>query len=322
MLVSGFQVGSVTGVELDGPRVLIKFDVDKNIPLGDRTEAAIKAKSLLGAKVLEITPRGESQLAGPIPLERTTPAYELPDALGDLTQTVDSLDTDKLNESLRTLSQTFKDTPPQFKTAVEGVARFSQALNERDTQLRDLLANANTSTSVLAQRTDQIVNLIVNANALLVQLQSQSSALDEISGNISALSQQISGFVDDNRTTLRASLDKLNGVLTIVDNRKQRVQKSLQLLNKLRNVARRVSFGGPILQGLHRQPAARPVHSAFRRRSVLRSGSGSQRIAALPTHRPADWPAGNARTAGALSQNWPGWRTAPDTARRDHGQPG
>ena len=211
--------------------MLIKFDVDKNIPLGDRTEAAIKAKSLLGAKVLEITPRGEAQLAVPIPLERTTPAYELPDALGDLTQTVDWLDTDKLNESLRTLTQTFKDTPPQFKTAVEGVARFSQALNERDTQLRDLLANANTSTSVLAQRTDQIVNLIVNANALLVQLQSQSSALDEISGNISALSQQISGFVDDNRTTLRASLDKLNGVLTIVDNRKQRVQKSLQLLN-------------------------------------------------------------------------------------------
>ena len=70
--VSGFRVGSGLVVELDGPRVLVTFNVDKDIPLGDRTEAAIKTKSLLGAKVLEITPRGDGELAAPIPLERTT----------------------------------------------------------------------------------------------------------------------------------------------------------------------------------------------------------------------------------------------------------
>ncbi len=229
--VSGFQIGDVTGVELDGARVRITFSVDKNIPLGNRTEAAIKARSLLGAKVLEITPRGEGQLSEPIPLERTTPAYQLPDALGDLADTIHSLDTDQLNRSLDTLAQTFADTPPQFKTAVEGIARFSQTLNERDVELRKLLANSNNVTGVLAQRSDQVVNLIVNTNALLAQLQMQSSALDEVSNNIAALSGQLSGFIKDNRSQLRAALDKLNGVLTIVDNRKQRVQKSIELLN-------------------------------------------------------------------------------------------
>lgn len=229
--VSGFQVGAVTGVELDGARVLIKFNVDNSVPLGDRTEAAIKARSLLGAKVLEITPRGEGQLSGPIPIDRTTPAYQLPDALGDLAETIDALDTNRLNESLSTLAQTFHDTPPQLKDAVEGLARFSQTLNERDAQLRDLLANANKVTSVLAQRSDQVVNLIVNTNVLLAQLQTQSSALDEISGNISALSRQLSGFIADNRAQLRSALDKLNGVLTIVESRKERVQNSIKLLN-------------------------------------------------------------------------------------------
>jgi phospholipid/cholesterol/gamma-HCH transport system substrate-binding protein len=229
--VSGFQVGTVTGVDLDGNRVRITFNVDESIPLGDRTEAAIKAKSLLGAKIVELTPRGGGQLDAPIPLDRTTPAYELPDALGDLAQTVDSLNTDKLNDSLSTLAQTFKDTPGQFKDAVAGVARFSQVLNERDAQLRDLLANANKSTSVLAQRSDQVVTMIVNTNALLEQLQTQSSALDEISGNVAALSRQLSGFVADNRSQLHGALDKLNGVLTIVDGRKERVQQSLKLLN-------------------------------------------------------------------------------------------
>src|SRR5215218_11441776 len=34
--VSGFQVGKVESIDLDGPRVLIKFTVDKDIRLGDR----------------------------------------------------------------------------------------------------------------------------------------------------------------------------------------------------------------------------------------------------------------------------------------------
>ncbi|WP_428343088.1 MCE family protein [Mycobacterium sp.] len=229
--VSGFQVGAVTSVELDGARVLIKFDVRKDIHLGDRTEAAIKAKSLLGVKVLEITPRGDGQLTGPIPMDRTTPAYQLPDALGDLTQTIHGLDTDQLNQSLSTLQQTFRDTPADLRTAVDGVARFSQTLNDRDAELRNLLANAAKVTTVLAQRSDQVVSLIHNTDALLVQLKTQSSALDKVSGDVSALSKQLSGFVADNRAQLRPALDKLNDVLTIVDNRKERVQKSIKLLN-------------------------------------------------------------------------------------------
>jgi phospholipid/cholesterol/gamma-HCH transport system substrate-binding protein len=229
--VSGFRVGEISSIGLDGPRVLVTFDVDEDIMLGDRTEAAVKTKSLLGAKFLEITPRGESQLSGPIPLERTTPAYQLPDALGDLTSTISGLDTTKLSDAWQVLAQTFSDTPPDLKIAVEGVARFSQTLDERDTQLRGLLENAKKATGVLAQRSDQVVGLISNTNSLLSQLQTQSSALDQISANISALARQLSGFIADNREQLRPALDKLNGVLTLVDNRKGQVQKSIKLLN-------------------------------------------------------------------------------------------
>src|SRR5699024_5270468 len=142
--------------------------------------AAIKAKSLLGAKLLEITPRGDGQLSGPIPMDLTTPAYQLPDALGDLTETIEALDTDQLNESLASLAQTFQDTPQDLKNAVQGVARISQTINERDAQLRGLLANANKATTVLASRSDHVVGLIGNTNTLLVQLRTQNVALDQI----------------------------------------------------------------------------------------------------------------------------------------------
>lgn len=232
VLVSGYRVGQVSSVELDGPRVLVTFRVANDVRLGDRTEAAIKLRTLLGTKLLEVTPRGQAALTGPIPLERTTPAYQLPDALGDLTTTISGLNTDQLSNSLAVLANTFSDTPPDLKAAVQGVARFSRTLDERDATLRNLLANANKATKVLAERSDKVVNLVADTNELLVQLKSQGNALDQISTNLASVAQQLKGFVAENRDTLKPALSKLNDVLTIVDNRKERVQKAIAGLSK------------------------------------------------------------------------------------------
>ena len=229
--VAGLKVGKVSAISLEGSKVLVSFDVADDIHLGDRSEAAVKTKALLGTKVLEITTRGENPLSGPIPLQRTRPAYQLADALGELSTTISGLNTDQLNQSLSTLAQTFAQTPDNVKIAVAGVARISQTLNERDSQLRDLLANANKATTVLPDRSPKIVDLVRDTNALLAALGTQSASLERISANVSALARQLSGFIDENRAQLRPALDRLNGVLSIVDNRKAQVQKSIKLLN-------------------------------------------------------------------------------------------
>ena len=229
--VSGFPVGKVSSIELDGSGVLVKFKVSKSVRLGDRAEAAIKTKGLLGSKILDVTPRGEGQLEGTIPMDRTVSPYQLPDALGDLATTISGLNTDQLSGSLATLAKTFAHTPPDLRNALQGVARFAQTLDERDAHLRTLLDNAAKATGVLAKRTDQVVSLVKDTNALLAQLRTQSAALDQIWMNISAASRQLQGFIAENRQELRPALDKLNGVLTIIDNRKERLQKAIPMVN-------------------------------------------------------------------------------------------
>jgi len=229
--VSGYPVGKVSSIELEGPGVLVTFKVGGNVNLGDRTEAAIKSKGLLGSKIVDVIPRGEGHLAGPIPVERTMSPYQLPDALGDLATTISGLNTDQLSGSLATLAQTFANTPTGLRNAVQGVARFAQILDERDAQLRSLLDNAAKATGVLAKRTDQIVSLVRDTNALLAQLRTQSAALDQIWANISAVSRQLQGFIAENRQQLRPALDKLNGVLAIVEKRKERVQQAIPMIN-------------------------------------------------------------------------------------------
>jgi phospholipid/cholesterol/gamma-HCH transport system substrate-binding protein len=229
--VSGFPSGKVSSIELDGSRVLVTFWVDIDIHVGERSEARIRAKSLLGTKVLEVLPRGDDTLVDTIPIDRTTSPYQLPDAVGDLATTISGLNTTQLSESLATLAQTFSDTPDEVRVAVQGVARFAQTLNERDANLRKLLDNASKATGVLAKRTDQVVKLVKDSNALLAELQTQSAALDQIWHSVSAAAQQLKGFIAENRQTLRPALDKLNGVLTIIDNRKERLQLAVKGLN-------------------------------------------------------------------------------------------
>ena len=105
--------------------MLIDFTVRDGVDLGDRTEAAIKTETVLGTKYLELTPRGDGTLIGPIPLERSRSPYDLTEALGDLTTTISGLDTAQLSSALTTMADTFRDTPPQLRLALRGGPRFS-----------------------------------------------------------------------------------------------------------------------------------------------------------------------------------------------------
>lgn len=246
--VSGLGVGRVSDISLEGTKVLIDFTVRDGVDLGDRTEAAIKTETVLGTKYLELTPRGDGTLTGPIPLERTRSPYDLTDALGDLTTTISGLDTAQLSSALTTMADTFRDTPPQLRLALQGVARFSDTLNTRDAKLRDLLADTNKVTRVLAKRSDQIAQLVANANALLVELVAQRNSVDALMGNLGAVSQQISGLVAENRTQLKPAVDKLNGVLAILDNRRKELQRTLYLLRRYAMSFGEVLGSGPFFK--------------------------------------------------------------------------
>ncbi|ORW01975.1 mammalian cell entry protein [Mycobacterium kubicae] len=225
--VSGMGVGRVTDVRLDGTKVRVGFTARKNVELGDRTEASIKTETILGTKMLELTSRGDGRLKITIPLERTTSPYDLPDALGDLTTTISGLDTTQLSSALTTLADTFKETPANLRPALQGVARFSETLNNRDAQLRSLLSNANNVSGVLGKRSQQIAGLVRNSNALLAALLQERDSIDALMNNLTAVSHQISGLVADNRSQLKPALDKLNGVLEVLDNRKEDLQRTL-----------------------------------------------------------------------------------------------
>ena len=227
--LSGVNVGKVEKVELENTNVLVTFTVDEGVVLGDSTGADIKTNTILGRKSLQVAPDGfgTMQVGDTIPLARTNSPYSLNDALDDLSTAVSELDTNQLNDSLNAMSGALADTPPELRTALAGVTRLSQSINTRDESLRDLLTKAESVTGILSERSGQINSLMVDGNKLLGELDRRRSAISQLIVNVSAVSRQLTGLVQDNEQQMKPTLDQLNKTVEILQRNKDNIGQAL-----------------------------------------------------------------------------------------------
>lgn len=227
--VAGMQVGTVRKIELDGDKVRVRFDIDTDVELGSDTSAQIKTDSILGRRALGVYSDGRGELADrTIPLERTSVPYSLTSALGDLSDTVEAMDTDSVQEALDVLSETMEDSAPEVRGAIDGITRLSRSLNERDEAVRELLDKAAGTTDVLGHRSEQINQLMVDGNTLFTQLDLRRRALSELIVNIDELARQLSGVVQDNEAQIGPALDKLEQVSDLLIRNKDDIDLGLR----------------------------------------------------------------------------------------------
>ncbi|UOY01037.1 MCE family protein [Blastococcus sp. PRF04-17] len=215
--VAGVKVGEVESLALEDGAVTVEFRV-KDAFVGDRSEAAIKIETVLGAKYIALVPRGSAPLDPDerIPLDRTASPYDVVEAFADLSSTVQDIDTAQLASSFEVLSETFADTPDEVRTSLQGLARLSDTIASRDAQLRELLAATRQVTDVLADRSGEFNRLILDSNTLLQEVQERRQLIDSILTSTQELARQLSGLVADNREALTPALQQLSRVTDIL----------------------------------------------------------------------------------------------------------
>ncbi|MCV7423134.1 MCE family protein [Mycobacterium yunnanensis] len=245
--MSGLKVGSVTSISLDDGDALVGFTVQSKYPLGSETSAHIRTGSLLGQRVLTLDSSGSEALnrADPIPVSRTSSPYSLSDAVGELTTNTAGTDTQQLNLSLDTLSETLDQVAPRLGPTFDGLTRLSRALNGRNESLRDLLQAASNVTGILAQRSQQVNSLILNANVLLGVLVERRQAIVDLLANTSAVSQQLVGLVADNEKALAPTLERLNKVNEVLIRNRDNIAKALPGLAKYQLTQSEAVSSGP-----------------------------------------------------------------------------
>ncbi|MDL9936498.1 MCE family protein [Gordonia sp. ABSL1-1] len=254
--VAGINVGTIESIELadtdQGKKVKVGFRMQDTVEIGNQSQAAIKTETVLGRRNLTLIPNGGERLkpGDSIPVGQTISPYSLQDALEGASSTIEETDTDQLNQALRVLSVTFSDTPSQVQGAVNGVARLSKAVADRDNELRTLLSKANQVSRIVGDRNQQINRLLIDANSLLGEVQMRRAALAQLITGLRDVSRQLSGFITENNEQLKPVLEKFNRLTQIFIDKEVDLKKTIDRLGPFANTLGEAVASGPNFDSL------------------------------------------------------------------------
>ena len=240
--MAGVRVGVVKDVELDGAQVKVTFKVTSDEQFGKETGAAIQVKTLLGSMYLALEPKGDDQLeeGSTIPVDRTEEPFDVIDAFSGLADTIGDgsdtagadadIDTSQLSESLSVLADLTRNTPEEFRGALDGLSRLSANLADRDGEINSLLTNLKRVSSVLDARDEDIIALMDDADTLFEALLQRKEQIHQLLVSTQTLSTELTALVRQTKADLNPALVQLDKVLDVIGKNEDNIDNSLRLM--------------------------------------------------------------------------------------------
>ncbi|WP_067970874.1 MCE family protein [Mycolicibacter icosiumassiliensis] len=271
--ISGLDVGTVQELKIATGRVVVRFTLGGNT-IGTRSRLSIRTDTVLGKKVLEIQPRGDTPLrsGGTLPLGQTTSPYQIYDAFLDATKATAGWDVGTIKQSLQVLSQTVDQTAPHLSAALAGVQRFADTVGKRDERIQHLLGETSKVAGVLGVHGDQINRLLVNAHALLAAVNQRGQAVEALLRNLNAVTTQVEGLINDN-PNLNTVLNQVKTVSDVLVKRKDDLASTVTELGKFVASLSEIVSSGPyakiaLFNLLPYQMLQPWVDAAFKKRGI------------------------------------------------------
>lgn len=245
--VAGIRVGRVSGMHLDGNRVVVDFTVDGGVELGPASQASVEVLNLLGEKYLRLRPEGAGTMpeGATIPLGRTTSGYDIVRVLSDLTTTTERIDTRRLGTALDTLSHTLDGSSDEIRASFDGVSRLSRTIASRDAEVQSLLRHAKAVSTLLADRRGDLTTLMRQGDLLLQELRARREAIHTLLLNTAELARQLSGMVQDNRAQLAPALRDVRTVLDLLRQKHRELERLIGAMGPYAEILGNIVGTGP-----------------------------------------------------------------------------
>lgn len=211
--VAGVPAGRVEDLRLGTDRVVVTFRVDGGQPLGDRTAAEVKLKTILGKLYLSVTPAGAGELPeGRIPLARTSVPYSLDQIAADAGQVARDLDVPGLEAMMRTLADTVPSDSAQLAEALAGATAAAEMLSRNDARIHSLLEASRSLSAIVAGQSEDVAALVQNATTVVSVLAARRDALGQLVADLRLLTERTAAFLEDNSAEIDALLVNLRSV--------------------------------------------------------------------------------------------------------------
>jgi len=247
--IAGVKVGTVEEIELENRDLArITFSVDQGTPLDQSTEARIRYRNLVGQRYIALTPgagpSGELREGATIPLARTDPALDLTVLFNGFKPLFQALSPNDVNQLSYEIIRVFQGEGGTVESLLASTASVTNTIADRDRVVGALIDNLNDVLTTLSRRDEELSSLIVELQHFVSGLaQDRQPILDSLDA-VSELSSETSELVVDTRPALVADIKELRRVTGVLDDDKQILDQSLQILpQKLKKVGRTASYG-------------------------------------------------------------------------------
>lgn len=234
--VAGVKAGRVTGIQADRlhGHVIITLHVNDGVHLGPDTRAEVALETLLGTKFVRLSgpvtrPYLEQQPASArvIPVDRTKTPFDIFELAKVGTRTIEATDTAKLNQLIRDLADITQGKQQQVHDLIDGIAKLSTALGDRDAQLGQLLDRFDQLSKTLADKDQTLVGLIDQSQGVLDLVQRRHADIAQDLSSTANLAQQLAGVIGTNKGLINSILQVLHPTLDIVDRRAANIDRTL-----------------------------------------------------------------------------------------------
>jgi phospholipid/cholesterol/gamma-HCH transport system substrate-binding protein len=228
----GGEVGKVTEVELiPGGKVRVHFNVDKSVPLYQKTSAHIRYQDLLGNRFLDLK-RGDSNQVlppgGTIPVERTEPALDLDALVGGFRPLFRSLDPQKVNTIASSIVTIFQGEGGTINNILDQTAQFTSTVGEQDQAIGEVIKNLNTVLDTTVKHQKQFDDTLKNFESLVTGLKNRSDPIADSVADISNAAGSLGDLLGDNRPLLHDTLGYLETTQQSLVDQKEQLNDTLQ----------------------------------------------------------------------------------------------
>ena len=247
--IAGVKVGSVEEIEIeDRDLARITFSVDAAMPLDSSTQALIRYRNLVGQRYIALMPgagpSGVLHEGATIPLSRTEPALDLTVLFNGFKPLFQALSPEDINKLSYEIIRVFQGEGGTMESLLAHTASVTNTIANRDRVIGALIDNLNDVLTTLSERDKQLSSLITELQQFITGLTRDRKPILDSLDAVSELSAETADLMVDARPALVADIEQLRRVTGVLDDGKQLLDKSMQILPiKLKKVGRTASYG-------------------------------------------------------------------------------
>lgn len=247
---AGVTVGRVDSIEIDGGVAKVTMSIDENNTLPNNLTAEIKYRNLIGQRMItlvptpDLEPTGDFEAGDMIPLSRTRSAFDLSILFNGLRPLIRSTNPDDINLVAREITKALAGREDEVESFLGNVTLISEALAAKDAEIGQLLDGVNVVTEDLAARDDQLKRTLSSFNDFLGDLRRTREDLNAALTNLDVAARRINKLVTSNEENITASLDDLEVILDVVNERREDLRGAVEALPTVLEAIERVTSYG------------------------------------------------------------------------------